>query len=338
MAHKLRRGGGKGRAIAQDRFPGLGRGLELAMLRRMRSGAPRRIRPPRPFCATAAGFALLAALFPTLAAAQAETEAVVFAAASTMAPIGELAAAFEWEHGQAVRLSFAASSTLARQIVHGAEADLFLSANRRWLDHLERAKLLAAGARRDLAGNRLALIRPANRGREAQVALERPASLLNALEGLPLVMADPAHVPAGVYARAALENLGLWEPLDGRMAFAANARAVTVRVARGEAPLGITYASELGGERALALAALLPENSHAPIRYELALVEPADNPLAQAFFDYLLGDEARSVFLRHGFTSGRESFPANEAMRLSPKAKKLSAPVRTRRAHARAPQ
>ena len=279
------------------------------MLRRMRSGAVRRIRPPRPFRATGAGFALLATLFPILALAQAEPEPVVFAAASTMAPVGELAVAFERDQGRAVRLSFAASSTLARQIVHGARADLFLSANRRWLDHLEQAGLLAAGSRRELAGNRLALIRPAGRGRDARVALERPASLLNALEDLPLVMADPAHVPAGMYAREALENLRLWGPLDGRMAFAANARAVTVRVARGEAPLGVTYASELGGEPALALAALLPADSHSPIRYELALAEPAANPAAHAFYEYLSSSKAQSVFLRHGFTSRPEAPP-----------------------------
>lgn len=304
------------------------------MLRRMWFGCPVRLRKPRLFLARFAELALLGALCPAVA----QPETVVFAAASTMAPVGELAAEFEREHGQAVRLSFAASSTLARQIVHGAQADLFLSANRRWLDHLEQEGLLAAGSRRELAGNRLALIRPANRGRDAQVALERPATLLNVLEDLPLAMANPAHVPAGIYAREALEHLGLWEPLDGRMAFAANARAVTVRVARGEAPLGITYASELGGQQALALAALIPGDSHAPIRYELALVEPAGNPLAQAFYEYLSGDGARSVFLRHGFTSGREVFPMNEAMRLSPKAKKLSAPVRAGRTHARAPQ
>lgn len=306
------------------------------MLRPMWFEPPGRIRQPRLIRARVAELALLAALCPVVAVAQAEP--VVFAAASTMAPVGELAAAFERERGRAVRLSFAASSTLARQIAHGARADLFLSANRRWLEHLEQAGLLAEGSRRELAGNRLALIRPADQGRDAQVALERPASLLNVLEGLPLVVADPAHVPAGIYAREALEHLGLWEPLGGRMAFAANARAVTVRVARGEASLGITYASELGGNPALALAALLPEDSHAPIRYELVLVEPAGNPLAQAFFDYLLGDEARSVFLRHGFTSGREGFPATEGTRPSPTAGRRTAPVRTGRAHAREPR
>ncbi|MDE0129068.1 MAG: molybdate ABC transporter substrate-binding protein [Gammaproteobacteria bacterium] len=238
------------------------------------------------------------------APAQPEPSTLVFAAASTMAPLNELAQSFERKQGRPVRFSYAASSTLARQVVHGARADLFLSANRQWLDRLDRDGFLAAGSRRELTGNRLALIRPADGG--ADVILDRPATLLGALANFPLVLADPSHVPAGIYAREALEHLDLWEPLQGRLAFAANARAVTVRVARGEASLGITYASELRAETNLDAAALLPAESHSPIRYELALIEPADNPSARAFYEYLLSGEARRVFLKHGFTPGSE--------------------------------
>ena len=236
------------------------------------------------------------------APAQPAPSTLVFAAASTMVPLNDLAQSFEREQRLPVRFSFAASSTLARQVVHGARADLFLSANRQWLDRLERDGFLAKGSRRELTGNRLALIRPADGGTD--VILSRPATLLATLADFPLVLADPSHVPAGIYAREALENLDLWEPLQGRLAFAANARAVTVRVARGEAPLGITYASELRAESGLDAAALLPANSHSPIRYELALIEPADNPSALAFYDYLLSNEAQHVFLKHGFTPG----------------------------------
>lgn len=238
------------------------------------------------------------------APAQPEPSTLVFAAASTMAPLNDLAQSFEREPGRPVRFSFAASSTLARQVMHGARADLFLSANRQWLDRLERDGFLAAGSRRELTGNRLVLIRLADSG--ADVILGRPTTLLGALADFPLVLADPAHVPAGIYAREALEYLDLWKPLQGRLAFAANARAVTVRVVRGEAPLGITYASELRGESGLAAATLLPAESHSPIRYELALIEPADNPLARAFYDYALSEEAQAVFLRHGFTPGSD--------------------------------
>lgn len=255
--------------------------------------------------ALAIGVLLCAASTP--APAQPKPSILVFAAASTMAPLNDLAQSFERKHGGSVRFSFAASSTLARQVIHGARADLFLSANRQWLDRLERDGLLVADSRRRLSGNRLALIRPADGG--AVVILSRPASLLEALADFPLVLADPSHVPAGVYAREALEHFKLWEPLQGRLAFAANARAVTVHVTRGEALLGITYASELRGESGLGAAALLPAESHSPIRYELALIEPADNPPARAFYAYLLGNKARQVFLKHGFTPGREGVP-----------------------------
>ena len=221
-----------------------------------------------------------------------------------MVPLNDLAQSFEREQRLPVRFSFAASSTLARQVMHGAHAELFLSANRQWLDLLERDGFLAAGSRREFAGNQLALIRPSDGG--ADVILGRPATLLGALADFPLVLADPSHVPAGIYARQALEHLGLWKPLQGRLAFAANARAVTVRVARGEAPLGITYASELRAESGLEAAALLPAESHSPIRYELALIEPADNPSALAFYEYLLSGEAQQVFLKHGFTPGSD--------------------------------
>ena len=234
--------------------------------------------------------------------ARPEPSALVFAAASTMAPLHDLAQSFERERGPRVRFSFAASSTLARQVMHGARADLFLSANRQWLDRLERDGLLAPGSRRELTGNRLVLIRRADGG--ARVTLTGPATLLEALSDLPLVLADPSHVPAGIYAREALDYLKLWEPLQGRLAFAANARAVTVRVMRGEAPFGITYASELRGESRLAAAASLPAESHSPIRYELALIEPAGNPSAGALYEYLLSGEAQAVFLKHGFTPG----------------------------------
>ncbi len=278
----------------------------LAFMRfagRRRNGAGRP--PGKAVRALAIGALLCAASTP--APARAEPSILVFAAASTMAPLNDVAQSFEREQGRRVQFSFAASSTLARQIVHGARADLFLSANRQWLDRLERDGFLAAGSRRELTGNRLALIRPAESGTD--VTLSRPASLLGALADFPLVLADPSHVPAGIYAREALEYLDLWKPLQGRLAFAANARAVTVRVARGEAPLGITYASELRGASGLTAAAWLPARSHSPIRYELALIEPADNPSALAFHEYLLGGEAKAVFITHGFTPGREGVP-----------------------------
>ena len=224
---------------------------------------------------------------------------VVFAAASTTAAMTELAARFERRAGKRVALSFAASSTLARQIVNGARPTLFLSANPQWMQPLREAALLAQQTSRELLGNRLALIRHADN--DTRVDLDDPASLLAALGDSPLILGDPAHVPAGIYARQALEHAGLWAKLDGRMAFVPNARAVTARVAQGEAPLGVTYVSDLHGLETVVMAALFPAESHAPIRYELALIEPATDRIALAFYDYLLSAEAQTIFQAHGF-------------------------------------
>lgn len=276
------------------------------MLASMRVGRRRQTRAERPVrkAAQAGALVLLLCAGNTAASADLQPPAIVFAAASTMVPLGVLAQSFAREDEGRVEFSFAASSTLARQVIHGARAGLFVSANRQWLDRLERDGLLVAGSRRELSGNRLALIRRADS--DASVAWDRPGTLLAALDEFPLVLADPAHVPAGIYAREALKRLKLWEPLQGRLAFAPNARAVTVQVARGEAPLGITYASELSAGSRLAPAALLPPDSHSPIRYEMALVVAGQDAVARAFYQYLLSGKAQTVFREHGFTAVSE--------------------------------
>jgi len=139
------------------------------------------------------------------------------------------------------------------------------------------------------------------RGSDGRGSLAGPDALLAAVGETPVVIGDPAHVPAGLYGREALRRLGIWERLEGRLAFAANARAVSMRVARGEAPLGITYASELSAESGLVAAAWFPEESHSPIRYELASVKPDGGAAARAFYEYLFSDEAQQVFLAHRF-------------------------------------
>ncbi|MCY4156185.1 MAG: molybdate ABC transporter substrate-binding protein [Gammaproteobacteria bacterium] len=241
----------------------------------------------------------LAALFLALAAGAAPKPPVIFAAASTTAALSELAAIHERRAGVPLRLSFASSATLARQVLNGARPALFLSANREWMDALDGARLLAPGSRKELLGNRLVVIK--QRGSDQSVSLADPDTLLAALGETPLVIGDPAHVPAGLYGREALRRLGIWERLEGRLAFAANARAVSMRVARGEAPLGITYASELSAESGLVAAAWFPEESHSPIRYELASVKPDGGAAARAFYEYLFSDEAQQVFLAHRF-------------------------------------
>ena len=286
------------------------------MLARMRSGPPHRAPWLARFAGAALGLALLLLAGAPHVRADGADPPVVFAAASTTAALSELAAIHERRQGRALRLSFASSATLARQVLNGARPALFLAANRRWMDALDDAGLVVAGTRRELLGNRLVVIR--HRGLNQSVNLAEPAALLGALGDTPLVLGDPAHVPAGMYAREALRRLGLWERLQGRLAFAANARAVTVRVARGEASLGITYASELTGDSRIEAAAAIPPDAHAPIRYEVAVVAPESDRAARAFVNYLFSGEAQRIFLNHGFTPGNEGIlPSTKAGTLS---------------------
>ncbi|GMG84269.1 molybdate ABC transporter substrate-binding protein [Paralimibaculum aggregatum] len=240
--------------------------------------------------------AALLALPPALSAllpARGAEPLTVFAAASLTDALEEIAAAHAAETGRRPRLAFAASSTLARQIEAGAPADLFLSANARWMDRLEAKGLLAPGTRRDIAGNRLVLVGPAG------TAPAPAAALLAAATGR-IALGDPDHVPAGIYARAALEHLGLWDRLAPRLARADNTRAALALVARGETPLGIVYASDALVAPDLAVLAEMPADSHPPIRYPAAIVAGRDGAAARAFLERLSGAAARAALARHG--------------------------------------
>ena len=215
----------------------------------------------------------------------------VFAAASLQTALDEAGARYEAETGTAVRVTYAGSATLARQISEGAPADLFVSANVQWMDWLGEAMPLAG--RTDLLGNRLVLIAPA-----PAEPLEL-AALPEALGDGRLATGQVEAVPAGIYAREALTSLGLWEALSGRLAQTDNVRIALALVARGEAPFGIVYASDAVAEPAVAVVAEFPEGSHAPITYPAALTR--ESPEAAAFLDWLQGAEAGAIFAAQGF-------------------------------------
>lgn len=233
------------------------------------------------------------------AAAEASTKPVtVFGAASLSNVLGELGQAFTAAGGAPIRFSFAASSTLARQIESGAGAELFVSADEQWMDYLEQRNLIRAAARRDLLGNRLALIAPA----DSTIALEiRPGfPLAAALGGGRLATGDPDNVPAGRYARAALTSLGAWDSVADRLVRAEDVRTALAFVARGEAPLGIVYATDAAIEKKVRVVGLFPEDSHPRITYPMALTNAAGDE-AEKFADFLGSDAARAVFERYGF-------------------------------------
>jgi molybdate transport system substrate-binding protein len=198
---------------------------------------------------------------------------------------------------EAPRIAYGASSALARQVDTGAPAQLFLSADLDWIDWLARRRRLAGSPMRLLV-NDLVLIAPAASG--AQVRIAPGVDLAGALDGGRLAIADPRAVPAGRYARAALESLGAWKSVEPRLAPAGDVRAALALVARGEAPLGIVYRTDALAEPRVKVVATFPESSHPPIVYGLALLDGATQD-ARAFAQYAASAPARALWARHGF-------------------------------------
>jgi molybdate transport system substrate-binding protein len=223
---------------------------------------------------------------------------LVFAAASLSEALGDVDNAFTAESGIAVRTSFAASSVLAKQIEAGASADVFVSADREWMDYLEQRALIKPGSRRDLLGNALALIAPADSPVRLKIAPH--FGLAAALGNGRLATGDPDSVPAGRYARAALMQLGVWEQVANRLARGENVRAALEYVARGEAPLGIVYRTDAQAEARVRVVDIFPADSHLPVTYPLALTAVA-RPESVRFAQFLSGDTARQIFVRRGF-------------------------------------
>jgi molybdate transport system substrate-binding protein len=213
----------------------------------------------------------------------------LWAAASLADVLGEIAATWSRTSGIEVRGNYAATSLLARQLAEGGEADIFVSADREWMDYLiERRRV--AGQPVDLAGNRLVVIAPPASVASPALAAELPAAL------------DPEHVPAGRYARAAFESLGVWTALADRILPLENVRAVVRVVAGGDAPLGVVYATDVQAGAGLRTLFTLPEDSHPPIVYVAARLQGDDNPAAVELLDHLRGAAAAAVFKRWGFS------------------------------------
>ena len=224
----------------------------------------------------------------------------VFAAASLKNAMDEISAGFERKTGHAVFVSLAGSSALARQIRHGAPADIFISANPGWMDALEREGLIDPASRFDLLGNALVLIA---HGRGASPVDIAPGMDIAGLLGegrLAMTLVDA--VPAGIYGRAALESLGVWEAVAPKVAQADNVRAALALVSSGEAPFGIVYATDAAADDNAAIVGAFPADIHPPIVYPAAALAASRNPLNARFLAWLRGPAARKAFERQGFT------------------------------------
>ena len=237
--------------------------------------------------------------------AGAREPATVFAAASLTEPLRALAQDWQARGHPVPRLVFAASSALARQIEQGAPADLFLSADEPWMDYLAQRGLILDASRVSPIGNALVLITPANQPRQVTLA---PGTDLLALLGPRgrLATGDPAHVPVGRYAQAALGWLGQWDALSPRLARADNVRSALVLVERGEAPFGIVYATDAAASRAVAIAGTFPPGSHPPITYPFAVTRrAAGSAEAHALHAHLAGPASADAWHRFGFSLAR---------------------------------
>ena len=226
---------------------------------------------------------------------------LVLAAASMQESLNAVADAWAARGHPRPVLSLAASSALARQIEAGAPADLFISADEDWMNDVATKGMLRPATRADLVGNTLVLIAPASSTIHLRIAPYFP--LAQALGDGRLATGNPDAVPVGKYAKAALGALGVWPSVADKIAAADNVRAALALVARGEAPLGIVYATDAKAEPKVRVVATFPEITHLPILYPVATLTAATNPDTEGFRSFLLSTESKAIFRRFGFTT-----------------------------------
>jgi molybdate transport system substrate-binding protein len=224
----------------------------------------------------------------------------VFAAASMKTALDEAAKTWKVQSGKDIVATYGSSATLAKQIAEAAPTDIFISADEAWMDDVAKKNLIKPDTRKDLAGNTLVLV--ASAGADIKVDLTKPTELASVLGEEKLAVGDVKSVPAGKYAKSALENLGLWASVEPHLAMQENVRAALALVARGEAKLGIVYGSDAVAEPKVHVVADFPETSHPPILYPAAIIAASTNADAQTFLNFLLSKEAQLIFKTNGFT------------------------------------
>lgn len=224
---------------------------------------------------------------------------LVLAAASLREALNDAAARWEAKGHEKPVISFAGSSALARQIEAGAPADMFISADEEWMDYLQARKLIRSSTRTSFLSNDIVLIAPRNSPIRLTVRPGFP--LARALGKGRLAMADTNAVPAGRYGKEALQKLGVWNSVAARLAVAENVRIALAFVSRGEAPLGIVYATDAKQDPGVRIVGVFPRSSHKPISYPVALTARASDPRAEAFRRFLISREGKAIFARYGF-------------------------------------
>lgn len=227
---------------------------------------------------------------------------VVFAASSLKEPLDQAAETFMAVTGEKVVISYAATSALAKQIEAGAPADVFFSADLKWMDYLIVKGGVKQGAAVRLLGNRLALVAPADSAIALNIAPGLDLAGALGADGY-LAMGDPTGVPAGTYGKQALESLGMWEDVEKRVTASENVRVAAALVARREAPLGIVYETDAKADRNIRIVGIFPADSHEPILYPVAPLAGSSHPQTSAFLEFLQSEKALSIFRDAGFST-----------------------------------
>jgi len=243
---------------------------------------------------------LLAALAGAPQPAAAQDNITVFAAASMRNALDEADAAFTKASGIKVTASYASSSALAKQIEQGAPADIFISANIKWMDYLDQKKLIAPGTRVNLLGNELVLIAPKD-SKLDNVKIGKGFDIAELAGDGRIAIADVKAVPAGLYAKAALQSLGAWTAAEPKLAQAENVRATLAYVARGETPLGIVYSTDVKIEPKVKIVDVFPEDSYPSITYPVAATAESKNMQTARYLRFLQTWAAKAIFEKYGF-------------------------------------
>ncbi|GLS46371.1 molybdate ABC transporter substrate-binding protein [Methylobacterium brachythecii] len=247
------------------------------------------------------GLSLVLGSFPaTTPSRAADAPVVVFAAASLKNALDEATATWGKETGKTAKISYAGSNALAKQLESGAPADIFWSADQAWMDYAQKNNTIRPDTRTDLLRNAIVLV--AAKDSTVAVDLKPGVDLAKALGGGHLAMGNVDAVPAGKYGKAALTQLGAWDGVKDKVAQAENVRAALLLVARGEAPLGIVYASDAVSEPGVKVVATFPADSHPPIVYPIARTKESANEDSVALLKWLQSPAAKPFFEKQGFT------------------------------------
>lgn len=234
------------------------------------------------------------------APAFAQDKVTIFAAASMKNALDAANAEWAKETNNEATVSYAASSALAKQIEAGAPADLFISADLAWMDYVAGKKLIKEDTRTNLLGNRLVLVAPADKA--TPVDIKQGFDLAKLVGDGKLAMGAVDSVPAGKYGKAALEKLGIWSSVEGKVAGAESVRAALVLVSRGEAPYGIVYQTDAAADQGVKVVGTFPQDSHDPIIYPVAILSESKSPAAAAYLEFLKSAKAAPFFEKQGFT------------------------------------